>query len=46
LEWLRVKLLSCVFEVSRDVSRLLLLDALLVSSEEVESVAEILAPRE
>jgi hypothetical protein len=29
----------------RDVLRLLLLDALFVSSEEVESVAEMLAPR-
>jgi hypothetical protein len=44
--WLRVRLESWVLDVSRDVSRLLLLDALFVTSEEVESVAEILAPRE
>jgi hypothetical protein len=37
--WLRVRLLSCVFDVSRDVSRVLLLDLLFVTSEEVESVA-------
>ena len=44
-EWLRVRLLLCVSEVLRDELRVLLLDALLVTSDLVESVAEILAPR-
>lgn len=44
--WLRVRLWSWVFEASSDVSRLLLLDLLVVMSEAVERVAEMLAPRE
>jgi ABC-type cobalamin transport system ATPase subunit len=44
-EWLRVRLESCVLDVSRDVSRLLLLEELFVTSEVVESVAWMLAPR-
>ena len=45
LVWFSVRLLSLDFEASREVSRLLLLEPLLVTSDEVESVAEMLAPR-
>jgi len=44
--WLRFRLWSWFFDVSRELSKLLLLDALLVTSDVVETLSCEFAPRE